>query len=66
MKDQVRAIEAPDFVVDEDKGTLLNTNKSGLEGYKTQRAAVKKMRVLYSRVEKLERDVAALMNKLER
>lgn len=49
-----RAIEAPDFVVDDVQGAMLNTNTKALESYKKTRAHNRQMRTVASRVEKLE------------
>lgn len=49
-----RANEAPDFVVDEDHGALINTNANGLAAYKAARAAAIRNNDVYNRVERLE------------
>jgi hypothetical protein len=61
-----RALEAPDFVVNQDDGALLNTNRSALENYRLQRANARKNRQLFARVDKLEREVAFLMTQIKR
>jgi len=55
-----RATEAPDFVVDDDRGALLNTNTKGLLAYRQQREAAIKNLGMQSRIEKLENTIDEL------
>lgn len=50
----IRAKQAPDFVVDRSKGTLINTNKKELEAYKSRRTQLRKNKELSQRVDALE------------
>lgn len=52
-----RATEAPDFVVDDDHGALLNTNIKGLQAYRQQRLAALKNLGMLARVERLENSI---------
>lgn len=55
-----RATEAPDFIVDEDRGALLNTNMKGLQIYRQQRMEARKNRDVQSRMDRLEASVDEL------
>ena len=55
-----RAAEAPDFIVDEDRGALLNTNGKGLQAYRQQRNEARKNRDVHARMERLEASVDEL------
>lgn len=59
-----RAAEAPDFIVDEDRGALLNTNQKGLQAYRLQREEARRNRAMHARMEKLESSVDELKNLL--
>lgn len=61
MSDLKRAKEAPDFVVDEDAGALLNTNEKGLDAYRRQREIARKNRRLETEVQ----DLKAQMSRIE-
>lgn len=52
-----RATEAPDFVVDDDRGALLNTNVKGLMAYRQQRLAALKNLGMQQRIERLENSI---------
>lgn len=49
-----RAKEAPDFVIDDKTGALLNTNDRALKGYRAQRESLRKTRNDRIRIEQLE------------
>lgn len=55
-----RAKEAPDFMIDDEAGALLNTNNKGLHLYRMQRQQAKKMRTDSARIDKLESDMAEI------
>ncbi len=55
-----RAVEAPDFVIDEEHGALLNTNTRALLAYKTQRREAMKAREMYARMDRIEHTVDEL------
>ena len=55
-----RAVEAPDFVIDEDRGALLNTNNKGLQAYRQQRIIAQKNREMQARMTRLESSVDEL------
>lgn len=49
-----RALEAPDFIVDEDRGALLNTNDRSLDAYRKQREQARKNVDMQERLTVLE------------
>jgi len=64
MTELKRATEAPDFVVDEDAGALLNTNTRGLEAYRTQRNIARQQADTQSRLDRLESTIDELKDLL--
>lgn len=61
-----RAKEAPDFIIDENNGALINTNNKGLAAYRVQRKQMLKMRTDADRLDKLETDIAQMKELLIR
>jgi hypothetical protein len=57
-----RAKEAPDFVVEDRNGAMLNTNNRALLAYRKQRAANRKLFGLTERVDAIE----STLNNIER
>ena len=55
-----RAMEAPDFLIDEKTGALINTNSRALAGYRQQRKQMRKVQTTASRLESLENSVHRL------
>lgn len=49
-----RAKEAPDFLIDEATGALLNTNNRALQGYRLQRQQMQKVDSTAARLDNLE------------
>lgn len=49
-----RAVEAPDFIVDSDRGALLNTNGRALDAYRKQRDIARRNAAMDARLQKLE------------
>lgn len=49
-----RAMEAPDFIIDEKTGALLNTNARALQGYRVKRAQMLQMHSDRERLDRLE------------
>lgn len=61
MSDPIfRAKEAPDFVVDRNRSTLLNTNKGKLQVYKRERERIQESRLNNDRIGKLEQDLSEI------
>jgi len=60
MSELKRAAEAPDFVVDEELGALLNTNSKGLQAYRTQRDVARQQVATQSRLDRLEETIDEL------
>lgn len=52
-----RAEQVPDFVVDDDNGSLMNTNLGGLEGYRAQREAIRRAKNDHERIATLEKSM---------
>jgi ribosomal protein L14E/L6E/L27E len=50
----VRAKEAPDFVVDRSKGALINTNKNALQAHKIRKTKEKRLDQLERRVDQMQ------------
>lgn len=55
-----RAKENPDFVVDRNRSTLLNTNKGKLSVYKRERQRIQESRLNTDRIDKLEQDLSEI------
>jgi hypothetical protein len=49
-----RAKEAPDFIIDEETGALLNTNARALQGYRVKRAQMRQQQLDRERLDRLE------------
>ena len=63
----VRAKEAPDFVVDRSKGALINTNKNALQAHKLRKAREKRLDRLESRVDEMQESlnrIEMILNRL--
>jgi hypothetical protein len=52
-----RAKEAPDYLVNQENGALLNTNRLALVAYKKKRQHNRRMAGMADRVEQLEKDM---------
>lgn len=52
-----RAAEAPDYLVDEDRGALINTNIRALDAYRKQRASGNRVVDLEKKVDLLTREL---------
>lgn len=61
---QRRAKEAPDYVVDDSHGAMLNTNQKALDAYKKQRRQVQQMNALAGRVDAIEHKLDGIFNML--
>lgn len=59
-----RAKEAPDFVVDENRGALLNTNANALKAYKTKRLNRRTMSAVPQRLDRLEQEMGDIKSML--
>jgi hypothetical protein len=61
MEQVNRAKEAPDFLIDQENGALINTNNRALQGYRAQRQQMRKVQSGAARLDALE----AQMNRIE-
>lgn len=59
-----RAKEAPDYVVDDNRGALLNTNSTALDAYWKKRATRRRMSNMSERMDKMEQDVGDIKSLL--
>lgn len=59
-----RAKEAPDFVVDERRGALLNTNSNALKAYQVKRKNRRKMSGMADRMDRVEQDIGDIKQML--
>lgn len=55
-----RAKDHPDFVVDRNHSTLLNTNQSKLEAYKRERKRLQEAQLNNNRLNKLENELVEI------
>jgi hypothetical protein len=61
----LRAKEAPDFLVDTNNGSMLNTNTNALDAYKRKRDYDRKMMGMVDRVERLEQNIGEIQSLLK-
>lgn len=60
IKPENRAKEAPDFLIDDKTGALLNTNARGLQGYRVQRQQMRNTQNVAARIDSLEVTVSEI------